>query len=179
MSNEPEPAEAAAPEAQAPAKRSGSLLLVVAGLVGGVLGGGVGGVVLAPRMVGKTPASAEAAQSGKSGKSEKGEKKGTPAADRVFRIDNVIVNPAGSEGTRFLMTSVAFEVSDEVAESALKAHELELRDLVVGKLLTMTMPMLTAPHARDSLKIALAQAARQFVGPTGDIAVYLPQFVIQ
>ena len=77
------------------------------------------------------------------------------------------------------MTSVAFEVETEAAENALKEHDVQLRDLVVSRLESQTMQVLTQPFARDSVKRQLATAVAAIIGAKAKVNVYLPQFVIQ
>ena len=154
--------------------------MIVAGVLALAVAAGVcGGFALAPRML---PAGAHAAADAateEDGGDEKHEKGGKEASGRIFRLDNLIVNPAGSEGTRFLMASVAFEVETEAAEAALRDHDVQVRDLVVSQLESQTMQMLTQPAARDSIKRRLSQAVGPVVGPKARVKVYLPQFVIQ
>jgi flagellar FliL protein len=180
MADATETPAAAEPAAAAP-KSKGTTLLIAIGVLGGVLGAVTGGVVLAPRFVGGTAearaAAPEPEEREKSGKGGKGEPTG--GEGRIVRLDNMIVNPAGSEGTRFLMVSVAFEVQDAASEKKLKEHEVELRDMVVGRLESLTMPMLTRPTARDTLKAQLGNAARGLIGSKAQLRVFLPQFVIQ
>jgi flagellar FliL protein len=90
-----------------------------------------------------------------------------------------VVNPAGSQGSRFLMATVAVTVADEEAEKVLRAHEVEFKDKVVSILETLTMAQLSAPGARDTLKLRIAAAAGAIIGPKIPVKVFLPQFVIQ
>lgn len=180
-----------APPPAAPAKRMGPMLLMIAGLAGGSLGGVAGAYLVAPRLAGAsgpqpaataaaaTTSAPEGAAPEAAAKGDKKDAKGAPSPAHIYRIDNVIVNPAGSDGTRFLMASVAYEIPDDPAEQTLHAHEVQMRDDVIGVLETMTMQQLTAPHARDSIKVHLLGIARRILGPQTPIDVYMPQFVIQ
>jgi flagellar protein FliL len=170
--------QANAEGAPTPATRPAPIVMI--GVLAVAVAAGIGGgFVLAPRLL---PASGAAAPETETeveageGKHEKATKEGS---GRIFRLDNLIVNPAGSEGTRFLMATVAFEVESETAEAALKDHDVQVRDLVVSRLESQTMQMLTQPAARDSIKHQLALAVAPLVGPKTRVRVYLPQFVIQ
>ena len=161
-------------------------LIVALALVGATLGGGVGTFVLAPKIVGAAPAPA-AADSAEHGTAEEGEDAehgekadgGHGAAGKIFKVENLIVNPAGSEGTRFLMTTVAFETGSEEADEKLRAREIEIRDRIIAILEAKTLATLTQPHARDSLKAELARSIAPVVGAKTRVRVYLPQYVIQ
>ena len=159
---------------------------IIIGLAGGALGGLAGAFLVAPKIAPAAPSAATTdakpkSESGdKSDKNAKSDKKDAKAGQgRVYRVDNVIVNPLGSGGTRFLMASVAFEVQDEAAEQALHAQEVRLRDDVIGALEGMTLERLTQPHARDTIKVQLLVIAKRILGPQTPVDVYMPQFVIQ
>lgn len=177
---EQKPAAPADGDASA-AKAKPKAMVLIAVLVTAAVAGVGGGFVLAPRL---SPHGARTADSAASSEKEEGGgkehgKEGKEGGGKIFKIDNLIVNPAGSEGSRFLMTSVAFEVESEAAEAALKDHDIQVRDLVVSRLESQTMRMLTQPFARDSIKRQLAAAITAVIGPKARVTVYLPQFVIQ
>jgi flagellar FliL protein len=162
------------------AKSKTGMLLVAIGAGAALIGGGIGALVVAPKLLARVAPADSAHASAETPKGEREPKReGKESAGRIFKLDNMIVNPAGSEGTRFLMASVAFELDDDAEEAQLKAREIELRDMVVSKLESLTMPMLTQPSARDSLKAQLGRQVREILGPKAKVKVYLPQFVIQ
>ncbi|HEX3929002.1 MAG TPA: flagellar basal body-associated FliL family protein [Gemmatimonadales bacterium] len=103
-------------------------------------------------------------------------KKEEPA--RIFRLDNVIVNPAASQGQRFLIVSVAVEVRTPEAEAHLKESEVAFRDAVIGIVERMTLEQLSQTGARDSLRQILTASAIRFAHDSA-LHVYLPQFLIQ
>lgn len=155
--------------------------------LGGVLLGGlIGGLVVAPRIIARQDAAVasdstkvgvgttgEASGEGKGGAGEAGGEK------KLVNLANIIVNPAGSQGSRFLMTSVAISVGSDEAQKVLSDRQVELRDRITTILETQTMAQLTMPGERDSLKLKIAAMAQAIVGPKVPLKVFLPQFVIQ
>ena len=97
----------------------------------------------------------------------------------VLQIENIIVNPAGCQGGRFLMASLAIEVPDEKSCEALRVSEVRLRDEVISILASRTLEMLARPDARDSIKEEVGRLASKMAGKPQWIRVYLPQFVLQ
>ena len=88
-------------EAEAPAKKR-NLPLILA-VVGAVVVGSAGGIFVAgPMIAGKSSAPDAAAEA-------KAEEEAA-APKPVYQIDNLVLNPAGTEGTRFLMATVAVAV---------------------------------------------------------------------
>jgi flagellar FliL protein len=94
------------------------------------------------------------------------------------RLDNVIVNPSGSQGTRYVVASVVFDVGDEELAASMKASEIALRDAIGSTIERYTVAELTRAGGRDSLRVRLAEAAEPFLHG-GHATVYLPQFLIQ
>lgn len=120
---------------------------------------------------------AAAAASGESGKGHGGGKEGEKGS--FLEIDNVVVNPSGSEGVHFLMASVTIELADKKAEEALRSQEHVVRDLVVNLLSNHTLEDFSRPGARESIKAEIARSVAPLVEGQGRVDVYLPQFVVQ
>ena len=171
-----EPQANAAESAEPVKKSSLTTILAAAGCL--VAGVGIGLFVVGPKLSGGASKPAEEAAAGESESGGEGHGKEPKGEGRLVRVDNVVVNPAGSEGLRFLMVSVAFELHDEAAEAKLSSNEVQVRDAVTGVFEKQTMAQLTQPGARDSLKKELANAMHPIIG-SAKVRVYLPQFVIQ
>lgn len=179
------PAEGAAPEG---GKKTGLIAALTFG--GALLGGLAASLVVAPKIIARQqPAAAHAdsaagegaaaAAEGEHGAAAEGEHGGGEGEKKFIELSNIVVNPAGSQGSRFLMLSVALSVGNEEAHKVLQDREVEMRDKVTGLVESMTMAQLTAPGVRDTLKARIAVAAGTIVGPKVPVKVFLPQFVIQ
>jgi len=182
---------AAAPAAPAPAaagaapaiKPGGSPPFLLIGVIVAALaaGGAAGALFVAPAITsaraGKHAGNQTVDDDGKDGKD--GDKADSHTKPAVYKLENLIVNPAGSQGSRFLMTTVAFELPDEKMGTRFQDHEAQVRDLVMSTLERQTLDKLTRPGARDSLKQALVAAVAPVTGGSKRVRVYLPQFVIQ
>ncbi|MDM7914408.1 MAG: flagellar basal body-associated protein FliL [Candidatus Eisenbacteria bacterium] len=150
-----------------------------------ILGGAAGSQVVGPRILAARASKAAGAATGTdAGAAASKQKQGQEHAAAevrgpVFQLENVIVNPAGSEGTRFLMASVAFEVPDAKSDALLRENEVRARDEITALLSAQRMELLVQPYARDSLKQMLGEAVAPLAGNPAWIRVYLPQFVLQ
>ena len=176
--NSPEPGPETKPEKEAETKRFPRKLLLPGIIAGGlILGGVIGSQMLAPRLLGgsappvATPVPEVRHRPG-------GVAEAHPSGT-IHQIENIIVNPAGEKGTRFLMATVAIELPTAEDEHLLRTQEVRLRDRVISLLEEQTMEMLTRPGARDTLKRQLADAVWPMVPDAEWLDVYLPQFVIQ
>jgi flagellar FliL protein len=95
-------------------------------------------------------------------------------------MENLVLNPAGSNGTRFLMAAVAAELKDEKVKEDMTARDAELRDAVLRLLGERTVDQLSDVTMREELKKQLTDSLNSRLGMKGAIKrVYFPQFVIQ
>jgi flagellar protein FliL len=110
----------------------------------------------------------------------KGEgKEGEAVAAPVHLLDNIVMNPSGSGGQRFLLLSVAYELSNPAAVDKIKQHDAEIRDLVQRVVGMRTIEQLGDLQQRDVLKAEVAKATDGVIGAKGVKKVFFPQFVIQ
>lgn len=151
-------------------------------------GGALGSLLIAPGLVKARQAAAAAdhdsshAGPKKAKKHAKKKGHGKEGESSSYKLDNVIVNPADSQGQRFLMCSLAIQADDPAALDVLREREVELRDRIVTTLTSMTLAELTAAGARDSIRTRLVHAILPVLGPDGEdveLKVFLPSFVIQ
>jgi flagellar protein FliL len=181
MSEEPQTTENAS---AGPAKPT--MLLVIAGLVGGLVIGGLGGsFALGPMLAKKfaAPKSAEAAtteESEEKGGGEHGKEGEKKAGATVHMMENLVLNPSGSNGTRFLMAAVAAEVKDEKVKEEMTGRDAELRDAVLRLLGERTVDQLSDMAQRETLKKQPTDSLNARLASKSAIKrVYFPQFVIQ
>jgi flagellar basal body-associated protein FliL len=174
------PAETpAAEEGAAPSRVPRWLLPALLAFVAAAAGIG-GGFVVAPRVT----AYRQAAASDTTTESEPaaeggGGAEGEGAADRYYRIENLVINPAGSLGSHLLLVSVVFDIARAENRVRLESRDAEVRDRVATVLSAQTIEMLGAPSARDSLKRLIASSVAPLLAAHTPVQVFLPQFVIQ
>lgn len=140
------------------------LIMAVAGLAAGAAAGLFGvGPILAKRRAAAPPKHTVEA----------------PTAAVVHAIENLVLNPAGSGGTRFLMVTATFELKDAAAEEVMKEREAEVRDRILGLLGKKTIDELTDITKRDEIKQEVLAAVSPVFPKGGVLKVFFPQFVIQ
>jgi flagellar FliL protein len=170
-------AEGAAP---AGARKKGLVPILIAS--GAVLGGLVASLVVAPRIIARMDAKAApdstAARAGDGQSGGEGEH-AAGGETKMVELENIIVNPAGSQGTRFLMTTVVVSVPNDLIQKQLAERKVELRDQITTILESQTMNQLTTPGARDSVKARVGAAVAAILGPKVHVRIFIPQFVIQ
>ncbi|MGC8594355.1 MAG: flagellar basal body-associated FliL family protein [Candidatus Kryptoniota bacterium] len=108
-----------------------------------------------------------------------GNRTGDPDFDHVYVVKDLIVNPAGTNGLRFLLTTIGLEATSEQTVKELEKRDVQVRDAIIQILTSKTLIDLDNPSSRDSLKIEIAgNINRDLV--TGRITnVYFSKFIIQ
>jgi flagellar FliL protein len=98
----------------------------------------------------------------------------------LYLFDNMVLNPAGSNGQRFLLVATAIEVSDASLVETMRSRDAEARDLLGSVLAAHTVDQLTDLARRDSLRAEIAEALSRMVKkPKAVRRVHFPQFVVQ
>jgi flagellar protein FliL len=174
--------EEAKEEGGAPAKGRNGVVIVAA--IVALLGGGAAGVfALGPMLGGGGHAESEegghgeAEEEGGHGKKSGGH--GASAGSPVFAIENLVVNPAGTQGTRFLIATVAIEAADAETATELHARDPEIRDVLLGLLSKRTVDQLSDLDGRENLKEEIRVAIEGVVGAKRIVRVFIPQYVLQ
>ena len=189
--------------ADAPAAPSKPKLPMLIGMVavGLAIGGGTGAAFIGPmvaKKMGKDPAALVAAakahddeggdgehadEGGEESHAEedggKEKKEGEGEAAAVHLLENLVLNPAGSGGSRFLLLSVAIEVGEAKAAESFKTRDAELRDIILTALGTKSTEELTDISRRESFKEEVVVAIKGRFGKKSVKSLYFPQFVVQ
>jgi flagellar FliL protein len=181
----------ATPAAPAPAKGGALkawLPVVVAVVLAPVLSWAVAEFVLMPRLQKKlaeakagvapaeeAPPAAEAkAEGGKGGKG--GKEAANPAS---YEFQNLVVNLAGTMGTRYLKTTFIVTGTDATIKSTFEAQKAKLTDITLNVLSSLTLADLEEPGAKNVLREKLVAAYNQAFGKRVVDQVYFSDFVVQ
>jgi flagellar protein FliL len=153
-----------------------TLAAIAALLLGGVLGLLVAGPKMTSLVLGDPVADTPA---GAPGGRTRAERSGKSEPTAIYSIDNLVVNPYGTRGTRFLMISLTMELDAVKTGEALKARDAEIRDRMLEILGGKTVEELVAVEARDELRRELQAATQALLREGQVLRIHLPQFVIQ
>ncbi len=147
-------------------RKKGKLPILVI-VIGVLIGVGVGAVILGPVAA---PLFAERGDGGGHGEA--------PAV-RVHLVNNLVVNPAGSNGRRLLMASIAIDVGiDSELIPHLEAAEFDLRARFNRVFERLTLSELADLNRRDSITVELKAVTEEVIGRSVR-RVFLPQFILQ
>ena len=169
-------------ESQAEKKRGMSVpLLVVATLVGVLVGGGAGAFAAGPLLAKRVVASMDLVEAGAAASAQHGP---TPTGDSavsgaVHRVENLLVNPAQTGGSRLLMLSVALEVEDDTQVERLVERDAQVRDAIMGVLGRKNVVELVDMEARPDIKEEITVAVDSAVGAATVRGIFFPVYVLQ
>jgi flagellar basal body-associated protein FliL len=124
------------------------------------------------------PSTAQGGQQPAATEHEEKKGEGEPTTQIVV-IKDVIVNPAGTNGSRLLVTTVGLEVPTVEAKSELEQKEVQTRDVLVTILTGKRLEELTAPDQRDALREEISQRVNKLLHNTKLKNVYISKFIIQ
>lgn len=206
MSTKPDAKDAAAPEkagadahaaekgAAAPAKSGGikaMLPLILAVVVAPATCWAVAEFVLLPRLQqklaaaqsGELPAAHEekpAAKAHGEKKAHEGKGKEGEEAGDVYEFSNVVVNLAGTMGTRYLKASfVITGTKPDTINEIFTSNKARLTDVTLGVLSSLTLTDLEEPGSKNVLREKLVTAYNQALGSRVADQVYFSDFVVQ
>lgn len=158
------------PPAQTPSrKRAGPIMIIAAVILLAILGGWV----LTPKvtaMMGARSATPSGVET---------EEVPSPPPAEAMVLENLIANPAGSEGMRYLIVTMAVESATQADDEVLRAKEGRVRDLALGVMGLYRAEWLAGTPQRDSLKVMLSDTLARTFDLTAAPDVYFPQYVIQ
>lgn len=143
----------------------------------------VGQFVLIPQLqkqIAAAPLGAEApAESSRAGghgaKEGKDGKDGSPN----YQFENVVVNLAGTMGTRYLKTTFLVTGAEADIKTVFEANKPRLTDVTLNVLSSLSLSDLEEPGAKNVLREKLVAAYNQALGRKIAEQVYFSDFVVQ
>ena len=96
------------------------------------------------------------------------------------QLDGIVVNPAGTDGRRYLMVKIGVEAESEKTLARLNELQPAAIDGVIDVLSNLGVEELTDITRRDSLKETVRQRFNAMLGDDGPVSrIYFTQYVLQ
>jgi len=200
MSSKPEAKDAAASAgapapAPAGAAKSGigaMLPAIIAVVLAPVASFAVAEFVLLPRLQAKLGKAATAAHADgaeaiaapeaepESGRGGHGGGHGAAKTEGNYEFSNVVVNLAGTMGTRYLKTSfIVTGIGGKSVKGTFETQKAKLTDITLNVLSSLTLADLEQPGAKNLLREKLVSAYNQALGKKVVDQIYFSDFVVQ
>lgn len=179
-------------EAEKPAEAKKPLvppIVVKISVLGGLLGVVAVGVlflvteVVAPMLGSSDPAPVEAtssqASSGERGDHWGSKSKDKGAADRVVTLDDIVVNPAGTGGRRYIKVDVALELGEHGDVEWVQSRSYQMKDLIIRELTARTVDELTDPVAKEEMRESMIFELNRLLDENTVTNLLFTEYVIQ
>lgn len=112
------------------------------------------------------------------GKSSKNESN-TSLGENIFNLDDIIVNPAETNGKTLVLASLGFDLSTAEAKKTMEEKVIIVKDAVITLLSSKTVPQLTNAAYRDSLKAEMISDLSKKMPGVKINNIYFSKFIIQ
>jgi flagellar FliL protein len=185
---EGEGARAAGNDAQAGGGFKAWLPLILSFVFMPILAAGTTKFLILPKVVharGSTPGEAADAKgdeehgSKESGKPKDGKSHGGGSKKQSVQISKVIVNVAGSMGSRYLMTSFTLAGNHKDFRNVIEENKDQLLDLASTAMASKTISELEKPGARNQLRAELISIFNNALGGNLVQEIYFTEFAVQ
>jgi flagellar FliL protein len=167
-----------APDATPPKKKSRLPLILI--LAGVCLAAGIGGAFM---FLGGGSDSAAGSEDGhdtaKKEEKSKGHGDKGSSGPIVYTIEDIVVNPAGTGGARFLSVSFGFELNSPSLATQFEQREPLVRDALITILSSKTVAQLTDVKQKEIMRLQVKKRLTQLLQTEDLAAVYYTDFVLQ
>ena len=97
---------------------------------------------------------------------------------KIFNIEDLIINPAGTSGQRLLLLSVGFAVGGDEELKLLQENEVIIKDMVINAVSQKSLGTLSKIELKDSLKVELADKVNETYPKAKVKNVYFSKYLI-
>jgi len=97
----------------------------------------------------------------------------------VLRMDDMIINPAQSGGSRYLLLSIIIYFKGKEAQEQLNLKEPAIYDSINGLIARHTAAWLSDPYNREILREKIKRAVKAETKGTEILKIYFTKFVMQ
>jgi flagellar FliL protein len=98
---------------------------------------------------------------------------------QIYPIENIIVNPAGSNGSRFVKVSIGLEMGKVKLDQELKKRDVQLRDILIDVFTSKTIEEVINPAEREDLREEIKGKINSLLVSGKIRNVYFADLVIQ
>lgn len=111
---------------------------------------------------------------------EKAEKKvDEEAAGILFNFNDVIVNPAGTAGARFLNANIVLEYTDADLTGEITEKEVQIRDALINLLVNKTIAEMDGGDDQAKIKTEIIESCNKILKKGKIRNVFFPSWVFQ
>ena len=113
-------------------------------------------------------------------KSSHGDSHGKAAGESLlYTIEDIVINPAGTGGSRFLSVSFGFELQSPQMLADFKSRDAMIRDALITILSSKTVAQLTDVRQKEIIRYQIKKRVSELMKTDAIAGVYYTDFVLQ
>jgi len=97
----------------------------------------------------------------------------------MYSIDDIVINPAGTGGSRFLSVSFGFELDSPQELARFRSREPVIRDALITILSSKTVSQLTDVRQKEIIRYQIKKRVGELMKTEALAGVYYTDFVLQ
>lgn len=97
----------------------------------------------------------------------------------IYSVDDIIVNPAGTEGKRLVLASLGFDVSSEEAFKEMEEKEVIVKDIIITIMSRKSLTELKQVSYKDTLKEDIKESLKKSLPEVQINRIYFSKYIIQ
>ena len=97
----------------------------------------------------------------------------------IFPVKDIIVNPAGTDGKRLLLTSIGIDLKTQAMMSELQTREALVKDVIISTLSSKDVDQLNNTAYRDTLKTEISSHITNLIPSIGINTIYFSKYILQ
>jgi len=101
------------------------------------------------------------------------------APGEIILMEDIIVNPSGTGGTRFLSVSIGFEAASKETAELLQNREAVIKDALITILGSKTIEQLSDTKEKEITRFQIKKRTEQLLESEDLTAVYFTDFILQ
>jgi flagellar FliL protein len=137
------------------------------------------GYFVGTRFIGSSAEIASSASTEEPGQQDDSHQNVDHTKTQTVTIDDIIVNPSGTGGTRFLAASVGFEISSPKTVEVFEKRLPMIRDALITILGSKTIEQLSDPKEKEITRYQIKKRVEQLLSTDNLVAVYFTDFILQ
>lgn len=96
-----------------------------------------------------------------------------------YQFEELIVNPAGTNGKRFLVVEIGLELENKVHESMISKHKQKIKHNMIEAISTRTVEQLVRFEEREVMRNELTEIINNSIGVRSVRNLYYTRYVMQ
>jgi flagellar protein FliL len=104
---------------------------------------------------------------------------GDATGSLLHQIDNIVVNPAGTGGSRYLSVSIAFELDSKETIGLFENRSAIIRDALITILSSKSVSQLTDSREKEITRLQIKRRVESLLKTQEIAGVYYTDFVLQ